>query len=192
MADNQLLSTDVLQQVLRYEPETGKLFWRERPESMFSDSSFGASSVRSAAWSAAIWNSRHAGKEAFTADNGKGYRQGKVFGGMLKSHRVAWALHHGQWPDREIDHINGDKSDNRASNLRLATAAENACNKSTYANNTSGYKGVSWSAKLGRWQASIKVGGKQSHLGFFDDPAKAHRAYSEAAHELHGDFARTI
>jgi len=192
MADRQLPSIDLLRQLLRYDPETGRLFWRERPLAMFRDSSYGATATRSAEWSAKKWNSRHAGKEAFTADDGGGYRRGQIFGGLHRGHRVIWAVHFGVWPEHEIDHINGDKSDNRISNLRAATSSENAWNKSAYVNNTSGFKGVAWNEKAGKWAANIKVFGVQKHIGYFDTPDEAHKAYCSAAAADHGDFARTV
>jgi len=89
-----------------------------------------------------------------------------------------------------VDHRNGDSLDNRRSNLRLATHAQNSQNKKRERRNTSGYKGVTWNKKSKRWQSSIKSGGKSIYLGLFVDPLEAHNAYREKAIELFGEFAR--
>ncbi len=180
MATKPLPSPEVLRQLLRYEPDTGKLFWRDRPLCMFPDAR---------AWRS--WNTRYAGKEAFTASNLNGYRHGNIFGRLHRAHRVIWAMETGSWPKKMIDHIDGDRARNCFSNLREATASSNQHNKKTQANNTSGFKGASWDKRCKKWQATIKSRGKQKHLGHFDSPEAAHAAYCEAAQGLHGEFART-
>lgn len=90
-----------LKQLLRYEPETGKLYWLERA---------------STSQHAATWNARFAGKEVFSI-SGQGYREGKIYGARYSAHRVIWAIVYGTWPD-QVDHINGDRLDNRLINLR--------------------------------------------------------------------------
>lgn len=92
--------------------------------------------------------------------------------------------------DMEVDHINGDTLDNRRCNLRLATRAENSCNRRISRNNTSGYKGVSFDKKRGVWVAYITVARRRRHLGSFPAAELAHEAYCKAALELHGEFAR--
>lgn len=107
----------------------------------------------------------------------------------ILAHRLAWALHFGRWPDQAIDHINGDRTDNRIANLRLATVAENTRNGKRRSTNTSGYKGVSLTEN-GQWRATIVAGGRQSYLGRFSTAEDAHAAYVKAASRLHGEFAR--
>ncbi len=89
----------------------------------------------------------------------------------------------------ETDHINGDKLDNRHSNLRISTHAQNAANRGKQSNNTSGHKGVTWYAKRSKWQAQITVGKKHKTIGYFKDPKDAARAYDEAARKYFGEFA---
>lgn len=90
--------------------------------------------------------------------------------------------------DKLVDHINGNTLDNRKSNLRLCTNAENCRNAKKYKTNTSGYKGVS--AEGRRWKAGITFEQKKIYLGTFDIPQEAHEAYKSKAKELFGEFAR--
>lgn len=185
MATKALPSPEVLRQLLRYEPETGKLFWLPRQVEMFT-----ASSSASAKYHCDGWNKRFAGKEAFTADDGLGYRQGAIFGRLFRAHRVIMALQNGEWPKNSVDHVDGDTANNRAKNLRLATAGENAQNRRIRSDNRSGFKGVhrSWTGKA--WYSQIKVGGKVYNLGTFRCPTGAAIAYARASKKLHGSFGR--
>ena len=171
--------TELLRKLLNYDPDTGVLTWKARPLSMFSTDSQGKR-----------WNSRYAGKLAFTA-NADGYKLGKVFGASFRAHRVAWAIHHGEWPSGEIDHINRVKSDNRIANLRDVTKSENMRNTQLQKNNTSGHVGVCWCAQSRKWLASIRANSKQVHIGLFDNKADAINARMAASlsfgyHENHG------
>lgn len=121
--------------------------------------------------------------------NRSGYRQIWFQGRQHMEHRVAWFLYHGEWPDRQVDHINGNRGDNRISNLRLATCSENLCNRVRQKNNTSGLKGVSWIGQYQKWQATIRFGGRNKFLGRFDTKEEAANAYNEAALKHHGEFA---
>lgn len=91
--------------------------------------------------------------------------------------------------DLLTDHINGDKLDNRKSNLRFATPLQNAANRKMVTSNTSGYVGVD-KRPYGKWRASIKINKKSFHIGNFDSPDIAHAAYLEKAKEIHGEFVR--
>lgn len=125
---------------------------------------------------------------------GNGYRMLSVKGKRYTEHRVAWFLHYGVWP-QTLDHINGDKADNRIANLREATTAENGWNVSRRRTNTSGYKGVSFSSPSGKgngWRAEIRIGNTRVFLGDgYATPEAAHEVYKEAAAKHHGAFART-
>lgn len=131
---------------------------------------------------------RMAGTAVDSAER-KGYFRANVDGQRLKAHKICWALHTGFWPDLQVDHINGNTSDNRMSNMRLATNQQNCANQRTPKNNTSGIKGVS--ARNGRWVAGIKVDGVRIHLGTFDTRERAAAAYAAAASSAFGPFART-
>lgn len=119
-----------------------------------------------------------------------GYWRIKLYGKEYPAHRLAWLYVYGAFPDGPVDHINLDKIDNRIANLREATLAENQHNKSEQKNNTSGFKGVSRLSKNGRWRAEIMLNGKSKYLGSFRTAEEAADAYSNAAVNLHADFAR--
>lgn len=91
---------------------------------------------------------------------------------------------------REVDHINGDRLDNRRSNLRLATSQQNKRNMGIRSDNTSGYKGVSWRKQDSKWWAQIMIDGHTRSLGIYDSPEAAALAYSEGAKKYFGDFGR--
>lgn len=179
MAKRQLPSPEVLRQLLRYEPDTGKLFWKERSRELFATQRH-----------CSVWNTKYAGKEAFTSPDKQGYFRGKVFKKALKAHRVAWAISTGKWPTLDIDHINGNPSDNRIANLREATRSQNMRNKRVSSHNISGFKGVFWCKQRLKWRTNIRSDGKSIYVGHFDTPEDAHRAYAEAAAKIHGEFAR--
>jgi hypothetical protein len=107
----------------------------------------------------------------------------------FQASRLAWLLVTGQDPGTlDIDHINGDVSDNRFCNLRLATEAQNCANRKKRSDNTSGFKGVYAMGK--KWAAQICAGSQKKYLGVFDTPELAHAAYISHAAVMHGEFAR--
>lgn len=114
----------------------------------------------------------------------KGYITIQIESKFVKAHRLAWLYIYGIMPDEQIDHINGVRNDNRISNLRLATPAENQQNqRAAHSRNTTGYLGVS---KVGNhFKARIVSGGRCINLGSFSDPIAAHSAYVAAKRELH-------
>ena len=179
----EVVDPSILGSLLRYEPETGKLFWLPRPVEMFAE---GGHSVEH---NCRKWNARYANQEALFALHDRGYLTGTLLGQKCFAHRVIWALQTGKWPDAEIDHINGKRSDNRWINLREATSAENKRNRHCVDGVSSRFRGVSWATREGKWQACIQTAGKKVHLGYFLDETTAARAYDESARRLHGAFA---
>lgn len=101
-----------------------------------------------------------------------------------KAHRLAWLYMTGAFPEKHIDHINRDRTDNRWCNLREATNQQNSYNSSKRKQNTSGAKGVYWSKTSGKWKAQIKIDGKIKYLGVYPSVAEASKAYE--------DYAKTI
>ena len=114
-------------------------------------------------------------------------RIGTKRGSSFFAHRIAWLLHHGEWPHLFIDHINGDPRDNRIENLRLSSSSENQRNKGPNRNNKSGVKGVS--LNCGKWRATISVNRKKIHLGAFHDIASAQKARETAEAYYFGQFS---
>lgn len=157
-----MITQERLKEVLTYDPTTGIFRWSEKP--------------RSGVTAGAI-----AGIHGPT-----GYRI-RVDRTSYKAHRLVYLYIHGFLPEGEIDHRNGNPNDNRLSNLRLATHAENMGNAKRRADNTSGRKGVARSsAKTERWRAHFR--GK--YLGSFKTKDEAHAAYQQAAGGHFGEFAR--
>jgi hypothetical protein len=179
------VSIGELKELLRCDAATGRLFWLPRNPTMFR-----GTKARSDEHACANWNSRYAGTEAFTSGSGNGYRNGRIHDRKYFAHRVIWALVNGCWPQGEIDHIDGDRSNNRINNLREATRSENERNKGRSSANTTGYKGVCRDRASGRWEAYIKLHGKRTFLGRHSTPEKAHAAYVSASKRLHGEFAK--
>ena len=128
-------------------------------------------------------NGRSIGSVAGWAHN-KGYVAVEVAGMRLLAHRVAWLLATGSMPEKQIDHINGDKSDNRLANLRDVTSSENAQNKrKARSDNGVGLMGVRAMRKT--WQARIMTNGKATCIGTFKTKEEAHSAYISAKREQH-------
>lgn len=180
MTTDSLPPPHLLRQLLRYEPETGKLFWRERPRAMFQSDRIANS-----------WNTKWAGTEAFTTVNSRGYKIGSVSRKTMQAHRVIWAIVHGCWPSGEIDHIDHDKANNRIDNLREASRHENCRNISSAAGGTSRYLGVYRrdDSEVPKWRAEIAPLRKRIGLGTFSNEEDAARAYDAAARLHYGEFA---
>jgi hypothetical protein len=117
-----------------------------------------------------------------------GYRHVTWMGKPHKVHRLIFLLEHGYLP-KEIDHINGDRQDNRLENLREATRSENQYNKGMCKNNTSGFRGVSWHKHSKAWLVRLCVNGKSKIIGYFKDLELAGLVADEARALHHGKFA---
>lgn len=157
------MDIELLRKLLTLDAATGRLYWRERPLEMFGEDERLRRQV------GVSWNKCWAGKEAFTFTDSSGYRKGAVLGVLYKAHRVIWAISTGEWPEDQIDHINGDRGDNRPCNLRAVDNAANARNQRLRCTNTSGVMGVSRDSRSGKWEANIYVGGRKKFLGYYDD-----------------------
>jgi len=129
-----------------------------------------------------------AGKRAHKIHR-QGYKGFKVNGVVIGEHRLVWLYHFGFLPSL-IDHINGDRSDNRVENLRPATHSQNICNSRLAKNNTSGAKGVVWAEDRKKWRARIVANGVRAWLGSYDTYEAACNAARAARSEFHKDFAR--
>lgn len=149
---------------LRYDPETGDFWWLIRRRKRRLDRPAGSVSPHR---------------------SGKLERTITIDGQRYYANVLAWVLMMGEWPDRQVDHISTDSTDNRWSNLRLATHPENNANKEP---KRPGLTGASFYKRTRRWQAYIKKDGKHISLGYFDTAEEAHEAYKKAAVRLHGEF----
>jgi hypothetical protein len=89
-----------------------------------------------------------------------------------------------------VDHVNGEKLDNRKSNLRIVTHSQNMFNTKRYSTNKSGYKGVSWHTLRNKWRARLHYKGTEVHIGLFESKEEAALAYNKKAEEMYGEYAR--
>lgn len=155
------LTQDRLRELLHYEPATGLFTWL-------------------------VVKGRRGlpGKQAGTV-NHHGYVCITIDGKKLKAHRLAWLYVNGEVPAGEIDHINRCRTDNRIENLRVVDSRLNKENKLKLSNNKSGYKGVSWHERAGKWQAHVRTLGRSHYLGLFVSAEDAYAAYQAAAATLH-------
>ena len=181
----QNLTVEVLRDILSYNHETGDLFWKHRSDDFFE------STTRSAKGQASNWNANNANKKALNNIDRDGYFRGSIFSKNYRAHRIVWAIHYGTIPDKFIDHINGIKTDNRISNLRLVNNQENSKNQAKRQKNTSGYIGVTWHKKAKKWIAQITIDYKNVYLGIFESKNDAITARLKAEkkfnfHENHG------
>lgn len=184
MAVANLPTPHELRQLLRYEPTTGMLFWRVRGPEWF-DHEWPESFAEG-------WNARFAGEEAVACvDSSSGYKTGSILRVRVKAHRVVWAMCRGDWPHGVIDHINGDKTDNRIENLRDTNHIINGRNAKKSKANTSGHTGISWCSQQSKWKVQLRDSGAKVTIGRFQELAEAVAARDEAYrrigfHENHG------
>lgn len=170
------MEAETARDILDYDPETGLFTWKIRPLKYFRDE-----------WHFKSWNTKMAGKPAMMVNRSNGYKATTIFGVPWLAHRVAWLIHYGYLPD-EIDHINGDRTDNRITNLRSVTRKENLRNLTIPVTNSSGVVGVFLHKKSGRWYTRI---GK-TYLGMFPsfEEAVAVRKEAEKAHGYHPNHGK--
>lgn len=128
----------------------------------------------------------HAGRVAGTICK-NGYRHISINKHSVYAHRLAWFYVHGRWPAQALDHINGDRSDNRIANLREASQKQNMANRPANRGRVLP-KGVHRHGQ--RWKTVIKYDGLTRHLGCFDTIEEASAAYAVTASRIFGEFAR--
>jgi hypothetical protein len=154
------ITQQILWEWFDYNPQTGDLTWAKRPATRV-----------------------HVGDVA-GAINGSGYRVIEFRGKSYPAHRVIWFYMNGAWPPEMIDHINGNRADNRIDNLRAVDAKANAENQlRPQRNNKCGLMGVS--KYRDKWKAQISHAGRVIYLGLFTDPLAAHQTYVAKKRELH-------
>lgn len=173
-----MLTQNELKQLIHYNPDSGAVTWLKRPRELFKTQR-----------SFRTWNSRFAGKIAgntVKGKDGKCYLQIGLFGKTTQLHRVIWVYMTGEEPD-QVDHENGNGTDNRWFNLRDVDNAENGKNQRLSSNNTSGISGVSWFKPLGKWFAYIMINGKRVSLKYHDHifEAACARKSAENRYDFH-------
>lgn len=153
---------EYLRETFDYSPCTGELVWK-------------------------VWRGGTAkvGTVAGKAKGSHGYGRVSIYGRHQSIHRIIWLWWYGEWPYEDIDHINGDRKDNRIANLRTCTRRENTQNAVVRSDSTNSKKGVKFHPDSGRWSARIGLYGKSYYLGSFDTEAEAHAAYRGAKTILH-------
>jgi len=154
-----------LREVLSYDSETGYFRWLKSPVYFIS-----------------------VGQVAGT--NTRRYRQIGVDGRRYGAHRLAFLFMTGEMPVLDVDHADGNGFNNKWDNLRICTVSQNLANTGRHADNSSGFKGVTWDRPRGKWQARIQVRKQKIHLGRFNSAEEAHAAYVAAAFEHFGEFHR--
>jgi hypothetical protein len=118
-----------------------------------------------------------------------GYVVIRMGGKRITAHRLAWLITYGVFPEKYLDHANGNKADNRIQNLRLATASQNLHNRPKTKSNTSGIKGVSWCKTHKKWVAQLRVDNKDFHLGRFSTIQAAKEAVQDFRNHKLGEFS---
>lgn len=119
-----------------------------------------------------------------------GYRTVVLQNKHYQLHRIIWGVYYGKMPDKCIDHIDLNKSNNAISNLREATNFQNGYNRNVYKNSTSGFKNVQWDAASSKWRVRVRVDGKRHHVGRFDNKDAAINAAKEFMLQHHKEFSR--
>jgi hypothetical protein len=165
MATKTHTTSERLRELLDYDPATGLFVWLISPR-----------------------RNVPVGSVAGTLRNG--YIRIRIEMEAFSAHRLAWFYMTGEWPPGQVDHIDGNRSNNRWSNLRSATNSINQINGKLRSDSKTGYKGVSKPKRGKKWCARIVVNGKRIFLGMFPDPKSAHDAYMRAAVKYYGEFAR--
>ena len=159
------LTAEILRELVSYDSATGEFRWRVKVSNVHAGTIAGSLKV-------------------------SGYRALMVDRTLYYAHRLAWLYTYGKWPKDQIDHINGERDDNRLANLREATHAQNGRNIPWNTRNKSGFRGVSWAVRRGKRHAQINITGAVRSLGYFTTPEAASAAYEAKATELFGEFKR--
>lgn len=159
------LSVSRLREIMDYNPNEGTFIWRVARRGVRAGATCGRISVH-------------------------GYREIGVEGTLYRANRLAWFYVTGNWPQGVVDHVDGDKANDRWSNLRDCSQSQNMGNMAAKRiNNTTGHRGVVWDKARGKWRAQICVGGAKRNLGRFSELDAAKQAYANAHKAAFGSFS---
>lgn len=172
-----LPSLEYLQECFEYNRDTGELFWKVRPLHHFKSEG---------RWR--MWNAQFSGKKISYINN-TGYHAVGIGSIRYLVHRINWKIKYGEDPKECIDHIDGNKLNNRIDNLREASKLQNKINQMVTKNNTLGVKGVSYANKHKSYQTAIAIDGKRTYLGSFNTIEEASLVYQAASLKYHGEFS---
>lgn len=180
MIDDRAVEAALIKRTLSYDPKTGSFTRLPRPLEDFPDER---------TWH---WYHTYCLSQPVGFINREGYFQIKIDQRSYRMHRIAWLLHFGNWPAGQIDHINGNRADNRIINLRLVDHVGNGKNRKRSVNNKSGVTGVRQRAPGGSWLAQIKANRRTINLGAFPTREEAIRARKDAErrHGFHRNHDR--
>ena len=167
---------------IRYEEESGKLFWKDRDVSEFKNDAYYRA-----------WKTSYLNKEITKVDR-DGYYRVALRGKEYKAHRVIWIMCYNEDPKKfHIDHINGIKNDNRISNLRKATSQENSRNHTRLSShNTTGYRGIYKGNTEGSWVVRLQLNCKLTTVGTFYSLEEAIEARRNAVEKHYGEFGGLV
>lgn len=174
MSDFEELTQERLKELLHYDPLSGIFTWLERDIKYFNH-------CKNPEHQCNAWNAKNANQEAgniYTPKNKKTsyvvicitLNEKKKF---YRAHRLAILYTEGHWPAEQVDHIDGDGTNNRKDNLREVNDQENSKNRPMQSNNTSGTVGVCWSKAAKKWHVQMSENGKKIHGGFFINKEEA-------------------
>jgi hypothetical protein len=163
-------SVDQLRSLFSYEPKTGRLIWKPR--------------------GVPFWDAQHAGRRAGWV-RPDGYWAVSVHRRNYGASRIVWALVYGEWPTKQIDHIDRDPLNNRICNLREATPPLNCANQGARKNNKLGVKGVYWCSTKKKYKAQIQFDGNKRHIGYYTSLKAAASAYKKVSILLNDEFSCT-
>jgi hypothetical protein len=167
LSEENLITAERVRELVSYDPETGLFFWRQREHGPRAGTQTG--------------KPRH-----------DGYCRVFLDGRSYLAHRLAWLITYDVWPAVDVDHIDGNPSNNRIANLRSTSRSQNLYNQKLPVNNKTGRKGVCFDPARGLYAAYITVGKKRIPLGRFAKLETAIEVRAEAEKKYHGEFARAV
>ena len=183
MAKREDISADLVRQLLDYDPETGVFTYKARKPEQFKGGE------HSAIHTCNKWNSRCAGSVAGSVA-GRGHIDIAINRVNYRAHRLAWLYVYGKWPENGVDHIDGNPANNRLSNLRDATQAQNMRNAKKYRTNATGEKNVGFDKRRGLYHLSFTIDGTQRHFAYYETLEEARRDRDVVGPAVFGEWWR--